>query len=163
MADTKADSSADAAVPTLLHYLARVLIKAAPMLIDFKQELPHLQAASKLSAVSLHASIHTLNAGLAHMEQEIQICATQKKSATEIDRFHDAMESFLLDAKPILSKASLMMKELDDGLRSLYIYYGEDPSIIKSEEFFGMLQSFSNAFTVSPSNTDRVVHTYIVI
>jgi hypothetical protein len=47
MGDTKADSSVDASVPTLLHYLVRVLIKTAPVILDFGQELPHLQAASK--------------------------------------------------------------------------------------------------------------------
>lgn len=47
MNDTKADSSNDAAVQTLLHYLVRVVIKAAPVLLDFMNELPHLHAAAK--------------------------------------------------------------------------------------------------------------------
>jgi hypothetical protein len=46
---------------------------------------------SPVSSVSLHALINTLNAGLTHMEQEIQISSTQKKSATQVDRFTDAM------------------------------------------------------------------------
>jgi len=52
MSDTKADNSKDAAVQTLLHYLVRVLLKTAPMLLDFKNELPHLQAAAKCKPVS---------------------------------------------------------------------------------------------------------------
>lgn len=54
MSDTKADNSKDAAVQTLLHYLVRVLLKTAPMLLDFKNELPHLQAAAKCKPVSSH-------------------------------------------------------------------------------------------------------------
>jgi hypothetical protein len=54
MSDTKADNSKDAAVQTLLHYLVRVLLKTAPMLLDFKNELPHLQAAAKRRLVSSH-------------------------------------------------------------------------------------------------------------
>ncbi|GAB5587938.1 hypothetical protein Unana1_02838 [Umbelopsis nana] len=145
MNDTKADSSNDAAVQTLLHYLVRVVIKAAPVLLDFMNELPHLHAAAKLSAASLHATINTLNAGLSHMEQEIRL-NSQKKSPTQLDRFAVAMESFLVDAKPILSQATVMIKELDDDLQNLYIYYGEDPTLTKSEEFFGMLHTFATTF-----------------
>lgn len=42
-----------------------------------------------------------------------------------------------------------MIKELDDDLKDLYIYYGEDPSLTKSEDFFGMLNNFATTFTVS--------------
>lgn len=53
MSDTKADRSKDAAVQSLLHYLVRVLIKKAPAILDFKNELPHLQAAAKCKMLQL--------------------------------------------------------------------------------------------------------------
>jgi hypothetical protein len=60
-------------------------------------------------------------------------------------------QSFLLDAKPILSQATSMIKELDDDLKDLYTYYGEDPTFTKSEDFFGMLHTFATAFAVRVS------------
>jgi hypothetical protein len=42
-----------------------------------------------------------------------------------------------------------MIKELDDDLKDLYVYYGEDPALTKSEDFFGMLHNFATIFTVS--------------
>lgn len=55
MNDTKADRSKDAAVQSLLHYLVRVLIKKAPAILDFKNELPHLQAAAKCKTLAADA------------------------------------------------------------------------------------------------------------
>ena len=60
-----------------------------------------------------------------------------------------SLQNFLLDAKPSVSQATSMIKELDDDLKDLYIYYGEDPSLTKSEDFFGMLHNFATIFTVS--------------
>ncbi len=33
--------------PTLLHYLAKVLLKSDPSLVTFIQEMPHIEAAAR--------------------------------------------------------------------------------------------------------------------
>jgi diaphanous 1 len=33
--------------PTLLHYLARVLLRTDPLLVTFIEDLPHLEAAAR--------------------------------------------------------------------------------------------------------------------
>jgi hypothetical protein len=70
-----------------------------------------------------------------------------------------SLQNFLLDAKPIVSQATSMIKELDDDLKDLYAYYGEDPSLTKSEDFFGMLHNFATIFTVSTKLKDLSIST----
>jgi hypothetical protein len=41
-----------------------------------------------------------------------------------------------------------MTKEIEDKLKEIIVYYGEDPTVIKSEEFFDIISSFSNSFEV---------------
>jgi hypothetical protein len=42
-----------------------------------------------------------------------------------------------------------MTKDIEEKLRELILYYGEDPTAIKSEEFFDIISTFSNSFEVS--------------
>jgi hypothetical protein len=75
--------------------------------------------------------------------------ARKKTSELQIDRFAEAMEEFLLEAEPIVNDLKAMTKDIEEKLRNLILYYGEDPTTIKSEEFFAIISTFSNSFEVS--------------
>jgi hypothetical protein len=42
-----------------------------------------------------------------------------------------------------------LAKEIEEKLKELILYYGEDPMTIKSEEFFEIISTFSVSFEVS--------------
>ncbi|KZV64586.1 actin-binding FH2, partial [Peniophora sp. CONT] len=50
--------------PTLLHYVARTLLRADPTLVTFVEDMPHLEAAARVSVQTLTQSIAQLVAGL---------------------------------------------------------------------------------------------------
>ncbi|KAI9344426.1 hypothetical protein BD770DRAFT_328965 [Pilaira anomala] len=56
------------------------------------------------------------------------------------------MEEFISEAEPIVEDLKSMTSDIEEKLRELILYYGEDPNIIKSEEFFEIISTFSNSF-----------------
>lgn len=70
----------------------------------------------------------------------------RRTSMLQIDRFAESMEEFTIEAEPVINNLRNMAKELDENLRDLVVYYGEDPATIKPEEFFAIIQSFSSSF-----------------
>ncbi|KAI7903206.1 uncharacterized protein BX663DRAFT_434022 [Cokeromyces recurvatus] len=56
------------------------------------------------------------------------------------------MEEFLLEAEPIINDLKEMVKDIEEKLRDLISYYGEDPNTIKAEEFFAIISMFTNSF-----------------
>lgn len=87
--------------PTLLHYLARVLLRSDHTLVSFVEEMPHLEAAargkSKITAFDLRlneclvssqiiiSSVHTLSGGLNQISEEIRLL--QQTQPLPNDRF----------------------------------------------------------------------------
>lgn len=97
--------------PTLLHYLARLLIKSDQELVTFINDLPHIEAAARSAlfcftiaivlgvlttfcAVSVQntlASVQTISLGLEQVKREIENVRQRKEQRPE-DRFLFVME-----------------------------------------------------------------------
>ncbi|KAI9276962.1 hypothetical protein BDA99DRAFT_429766 [Phascolomyces articulosus] len=56
------------------------------------------------------------------------------------------MEEFLIEAEPIGNNLKSMTKDIDEKLKELISYYGEDPLAVKSEDFFDIIYTFSSSF-----------------
>ncbi|KAI8373311.1 hypothetical protein BD560DRAFT_328312 [Blakeslea trispora] len=56
------------------------------------------------------------------------------------------MEEFLLEAEPLISDLKAMAKDIDEKLKVIVSYYGEDPTRMKAEEFFGIVSKFMYSF-----------------
>ncbi|KAI9251128.1 hypothetical protein EDC94DRAFT_622315 [Helicostylum pulchrum] len=146
MRDTRAEGEGISNVPTLLHYLVYFLSKSDDDVVNFRQDISHLQAAAKLSPPTLFASVNALNGHLAQIREELNNNQRRKTTELQIDRFAESMEEFILEAEPIVNDLKSMTKDIEEKLKLLILYYGEDPNTIKSEEFFDIISSFSNSF-----------------
>ncbi|KAJ6583786.1 hypothetical protein B0H10DRAFT_2168123 [Mycena sp. CBHHK59/15] len=133
--------------PTLLHYLARVLMRTDPSLTTFINDLPHLEAAARVSVQTITQSVNALVAGLGQVKDEI----AQLKSMRGVpanDQFIRVMQPFLAEVGPSVIALKNMGNSLDGELRSLLSYYGENPDSSeapKPEDFFGLISSFSSS------------------
>ncbi|KAJ3780841.1 hypothetical protein GGU10DRAFT_132917 [Lentinula aff. detonsa] len=64
------------------------------------------------------------------------------------DKFVSIMQPFILQANPSVEALKTMAVTVDTGLRSLLAYFGENPDspeAPKSEDFFGLILSFSSS------------------
>ncbi|KAG6910997.1 hypothetical protein DXG01_006051 [Tephrocybe rancida] len=136
--------------PTLLHYLARVLLRTDPSLVNFIEELPNLEPAARVSVQTLTQSVNALVSGLSQVANEIQELR-QGVSAPE-DQFVRVMQPFVEQVSTSVDALKNMSNSLDGDLRSLLTYFGEDPNAPdapKPEDFFGLIVSFSTSLQKS--------------
>ncbi|THH15446.1 hypothetical protein EUX98_g9464 [Antrodiella citrinella] len=132
--------------PTLLHYLAKVLLRSDPSLVTFIEDVPHLEAAARVSVPTVMATIQSLASGLGIMKEEL--ARTQSLPAVPGDRFVVVMQPFAVASTPTVDAIKKMSKSLDDELKALLSFYGEvaeGPDATKPEEFFAMILSFSSS------------------
>jgi hypothetical protein len=52
------------------------------------------------------------------------------------------------DAEPIVENVKSKASAIDDQLKGLIRYYGEDPALVKPEAFFANISLFSLSFEV---------------
>lgn len=80
--------------PTLLHYLAKVLLRSDPSLVNFIDELPHLEPAARVSVQTIMQSVNQLVSGLNQVRDEIAH-AKEEMKRSEVnaeDRFVAVMQ-----------------------------------------------------------------------
>lgn len=133
--------------PTLLHYIARVLLKTDPALITFVEDTPHIEAAARVSVQTLITSVNALAGGIRQVNTEIAYLEGHSQVLGG-DRFVTTMKPFVRKTSPELSALQKMTEAVENDLRSLLVYYGEpvdSPDAPKPEDFFAMICSFSQA------------------
>ncbi|PPQ84655.1 hypothetical protein CVT24_006861 [Panaeolus cyanescens] len=134
------------ACPTLLHYVARTLLRKDPSLTTFIDELPNLEAAARVSASTVLQNVNSLVSGLNQVQEEVKhISALGNRSG---DHFVAVMRRFISETTPSVEALKNMGDTVDKELKSLLLYYGEKqdgPEAPKPEDFFGLIASFSSS------------------
>ncbi|KAG8843928.1 hypothetical protein FRB91_002996, partial [Serendipita sp. 411] len=75
MKETKT-AKTDPECPTLLHYLAKVLMRSDASLVMFIEDLPHVEAAARISVQFILSSINSLYTGLEKVKDELELART---------------------------------------------------------------------------------------
>ncbi|KAL5487624.1 hypothetical protein ACEPAI_5732 [Sanghuangporus weigelae] len=133
--------------PTLLHYVARMLLKSDAELVNFLDDLPHLEAAARVSMQTVSAAVGTLVSGLSQVQSEIKV-QRQCKAVHPDDRFVQVMEPFVVQVTSSIQALENMNRTVEAELKSLMAYYGElvdSPEGPKPEDFFSLIVSFSSS------------------
>ncbi|CAG8807173.1 17682_t:CDS:2, partial [Racocetra persica] len=144
ISETKALENNPKGFSTLLHYLAATLEEKQNDLITFMDELKHLEGASKISYVAVMGSVASLSSGADQIKEEIRVLNKIRLTSNN-DRFCEIMEEFIKQIEPTVEGIKEFTQQLEEKLKQLLIYYGEDPSIVKPEEFFGMIVEFGKS------------------
>ncbi|KAG6373818.1 hypothetical protein JVT61DRAFT_5963 [Boletus reticuloceps] len=133
--------------PTLLHYIARVLLRAEPKLTLFIKELPNLEPAARISFQSVSQAVQSAITSRAKVEAEIQLMK-QLRDPSANDQFVTVMQHFIVQVSDSVEALKKLTASVENDLRSVFSYYGESfdsPDSLKPEEFFGMICSFSSS------------------
>ncbi|KAM9355334.1 disheveled-associated activator of morphogenesis 1-like [Pholidichthys leucotaenia] len=143
IADTK--SSIDKNV-TLLHYLVTVLEKKYPDVAAFSEELQNVPEASKVNMAELEKDISSLRSGLKSVEAELQYQQAQASRGPK-DRFIPMVSEFIIVASFSFSEVEESLTEAKDMFGKALRHFGEEPSKIQPDEFFGIFGGFFTAFS----------------
>lgn len=132
--------------PTLLHYLAKILMRSDASLVMFMEDLPHIEAAARISVQYVLTSISTLSLGIEKVSEEVSIHKEIPLDAE--DGFIRVMEPFVKRMQPMVSSIKAAGDSLNTELKGLLVYFGEASNgseSTKPEDFFNLVISFSSA------------------
>ncbi|KIK96072.1 hypothetical protein PAXRUDRAFT_32637 [Paxillus rubicundulus Ve08.2h10] len=133
--------------PTLLHYIARVLLRTQPNPTLFIEELPNLEPAARISFQTTSLAVQSVIASRGKVEAEVQLLK-QLRHPSATDQCIKAMQPFLAQTSGSVEALKEMTASVESDLRSLFTYYGESfdsPEGPKPEDFFGLICSFSSS------------------
>lgn len=138
--------------PTLLHYLVRVLNKTDKTLVGFLDDCSHVEAAARLSTTLIMQSVTSLISAHATVKEEMS--TLQRISiSSQSDRFVDVTAEFVKQTTPQIKALQLAGTTVQESLAKLLVYFGEDPSQTKPEDFFGLVSSFGQALMRAEEDT----------
>ncbi|CAI2179903.1 4983_t:CDS:10 [Funneliformis geosporum] len=151
--DTKALENNSKGITTLLHYLAATLEETQNDLVTFMDDLPHLEAAARISVVTVIASVNELSNGINLIKEEINFM--KNLQTKQNDYFIKNMEEFVEKAEPTIINIQDTTQKLEENLKELLICYCEDPITTKPEEFFGMIVSFGSSLIKAKQDNEE--------
>ncbi|XP_067454610.1 protein diaphanous homolog 1 [Thunnus thynnus] len=128
---------------TLLHFLADLCQEQYPDVMNFPEELIHVEKASRVSAETLQKNIELMGRQIKGLEKDLE---TFPPAQSDKDQFVEKMSSFVGTAHEQYEKLDLMHKNMEKQYTDLGEYFVFDPKKLSVEEVFGDLNTFKNMF-----------------
>ncbi|KAJ8341277.1 hypothetical protein SKAU_G00335680 [Synaphobranchus kaupii] len=151
IADTK--SSIDKNI-TLLHYLITILEKKYPKVVLFQEELANVPEAAKVNMTELEKDMNNLRSGLKNVESELEF---QKKHPQQSgDKFISVVSQFITVASFSFSDVEDSLQEAKELFEKAVKHFGEDPSRMQPDEFFGIFDQFLQAFSEAKQENENI-------
>ncbi|PVF96346.1 FH2-domain-containing protein [Serendipita vermifera] len=132
--------------PTLLHYLAKVLMRTDTSLVLFIEDLPHVEPAARVSVQFILSNVNSLYQGLSRVQEELEIAKATPRDPS--DHFTQVMGPFLNQMQSTVESLKLSGQMLDSELKDMLFYFAEatdTAEATKPEDFFNLILSFSSA------------------
>ncbi|XP_041463553.1 formin-J-like isoform X1 [Lytechinus variegatus] len=133
----------------LLHYVAQLAEQKNPELMNFPEELTHLEEASRFSVDQLLADVKSLKEKVDNINEQVEAVT---------DSYKEHMQLFLKTAKGELDVIDSMMKRVEEHKSELAEYFCEDASTFKLEECILTFKIFCEKFKKAiTENETRVI------
>uniref|UniRef100_A0A5F8GSE5 Diaphanous related formin 3 n=1 Tax=Monodelphis domestica TaxID=13616 RepID=A0A5F8GSE5_MONDO len=136
---------------TLLHFLAEVCEEKYPDILNFVDDLEHLDKASKVSVENLEKNLKQMGRQLQQLEKDLDSFPSPEDKH---DKF--LTKIFVISAKEQFQKISRMHENMEKSYQSIMVYYVIDMKKVSVEEFFTDLNNFRTMFMQAvKENTKR--------
>uniref|UniRef100_A0A670ZG87 Diaphanous related formin 1 n=2 Tax=Pseudonaja textilis TaxID=8673 RepID=A0A670ZG87_PSETE len=128
---------------TLLHFLAETCELQYPDILNFPDELIHVEKACQVSAEILRKNLDQMNKQILDLQHDVNNFPSRTE---EKDKFVEKMTSFVKEAQEQYEKLRMMHANMENLYRELGQYFLFDTNKISIEEFFTNLRNFKNMF-----------------
>ncbi|KAF0983572.1 hypothetical protein FDP41_010637 [Naegleria fowleri] len=145
------DTKATGAKMNMLDYIVQFLEKHHPEVMNFHEELAALQAAERVSIQGINAELSEMKAGVNFVGREIE----KSDMNNEQDRFREVMIDFLDYASEKVENFESQMKEMQNQIEKLQVFFAEDPKKFTPESFFATMNAFISDFKFAYSEILR--------
>ncbi|KAM9049768.1 protein diaphanous homolog 3 isoform 4-T4 [Megaptera novaeangliae] len=128
---------------TLLHFLVQICEENYPDILNFVDDLEHLDKASKVSVETLEKNLKQMGRQLQQLEKDLKIFPPPEDLH---DKFVTKMSSFVISAKEHYEKLSKLHENMDKLYQSIMGYYAIDVKKVSVEDFLTDLNNFRTMF-----------------
>ncbi|XP_069323289.1 protein diaphanous homolog 3 isoform X3 [Eulemur rufifrons] len=128
---------------TLLHFLVEICEEKYPDILNFVNDLGHLDKASKVSVETLEKNLKQMGRQLHQLEKDLE---TFPPPEDLHDKFVTKMSSFVISAKEQYEKLAKLHENMEKLYQSIMGYYAIDVKKVSVEDFFTDLNNFRNTF-----------------
>jgi len=129
---------------TLMHFLVETVENSYPDLINFYEEIMHLDRASRVSCENIERVLKQIESSLKNLDTDLAI--SSKAIIDEEDLFTEAMQSFAAEAKAQYSLLLSMGSKMDSLFSDLSEYFVFDRRKYTMEELFVDIKTFKEKF-----------------
>ncbi|CAO3564056.1 unnamed protein product [Mortierella alpina] len=143
LVDTKASNTPNM---TLLHFLTNITESTLPELLSYQTEISPCGDACRVSLPELQSDYNHIKSKLKEIKVELQTHYPDGYKFSPDDRFYEVMQPFIESAEREFAKTEIAMKEMDVLYKDCVKFYGEEPAIMRPDEFFGIFKTFSSSF-----------------
>jgi len=137
-------------ITTLLHYIVSLVQQNMSSLLQFHEDLPHLEGACKSSVSSLLEQYRELKEGLGRVRRESSACANETGS----DAFRDKIKAFLTEADSKFALLEQDIKDMSQSLTKVVHSFGEDQESA-AEDLLQSVLKFIQAFQACAKDLER--------
>uniref|UniRef100_A0A8C9DQT6 Diaphanous related formin 3 n=1 Tax=Prolemur simus TaxID=1328070 RepID=A0A8C9DQT6_PROSS len=128
---------------TLLHFLVEICEEKYPDILNFVDDLGHLDKASKVSVETLEKNLKQMGRQLHQLEKDLE---TFPPPEDLHDKFVTKMSSFVINAKEQYEKLAKLHENMEKLYQSIMGYYAIDVKKVSVEDFFTDLNNFRTTF-----------------
>nr|XP_006113623.1 protein diaphanous homolog 3 [Pelodiscus sinensis] len=128
---------------TLLHFLVEICEEKYPDVLNFVEDLQHLDKASKVSAENLEKNLRQMGRQLQQLEKDLEIFPPPENIH---DKFVTKMSSFAVNAREHYQKLTRMHENMEKLYQNVMGYYAIDLKKVSVEEFLTDLNNFRTMF-----------------
>ncbi|KAI8596509.1 hypothetical protein EDD21DRAFT_388055 [Dissophora ornata] len=143
LVDTKASNAPNM---TLLHFLTNITESTLPDLLNYQAEISTCGEACRVSLPELLSDFNLIKTKLKEIKVELSTHYPDGLKICPDDRFYEVMKPFIEGAEKKFSRAETAMVEMDSLYKDCVKFFGEEPAIIKPDEFFGIFKTFTSSF-----------------
>ncbi|MBZ3875932.1 Protein diaphanous-like protein 3 [Sciurus carolinensis] len=126
---------------TLLHFLVEICEEKYPAILNFVDDLEHLDKASKVSVEMLEKNLKQMGRQLQQLEKDLETFPPPEDSH---DKF--VTKIFVTSAKEQYGKLTKLLENMEKLYQSVMVYYAIDVKKVSVEDFFTDLNNFRTTF-----------------
>lgn len=138
---------------TLLHYLVDTIEMKFAELINFTEDLPHVDRAARVSLENIQKAMRQMNTLLKNLESDLN---NNKTPQSEEDHFIDVMGDFAVQCRQQVEVLGKMQKQMENIYKEIGEYFSFDTNKYPMEEFFSDIKTFKEHFTTAHRENVRI-------
>lgn len=128
---------------TLLHYMVDTIEAKFPELINFGEELPHIERAARVSLENIQKTMHQMTTSLKNLKSDLE---NSKVPQSPDDKFIEVMRDFSVQCSDQVEVLVKMKNKMETYYKEVGEYFAFDTNKYPMEEFFSDIKTFKELF-----------------